>query len=102
MQQSEAQVLQRLEDAIASLPPASARKERHREEPVSLSKRARPTNPEKRAAIEAEAKLYGPLRDLVAELGQARYEPAVPTLARIWCESAYYPLRVDAGHALSR
>src|SRR5262249_43819837 len=69
-------------------------------EPVSLSKRARPTSPEKRAAIEAEAKIYGPLGVLIRRLGEARYAPAIPILARLWCERTHRLLRVDARHAL--
>jgi hypothetical protein len=84
MPQSEAQMLRELQDAIASLPPSPRSTERQHERQTSLSKRAQPTSPEKGAAIEAEAKLYRPLGDLIRKLGDARYEPAIPLLARLW------------------
>jgi hypothetical protein len=100
MSPSEAEMLRELQEAIASLPPSRRSLERDREEQVSLSKRARPTSPEKRAAIEAEARVYAPLGKLIRKLGDARYEPAIPLLARIWRERIHRPLRIDAGHAL--
>ncbi len=100
MANSEAQVLQELQEAISSLPHAPKSMQHKREERASLSRRARPTSPAERAAIEAEAKSYAPLRDMIRKLGEARYEPAIPLLARIWCEHIHRPLRVDAGHAL--
>jgi hypothetical protein len=100
MAQIEAEMLRELEAAIASLPLRPRSMERQRDERTSLSKRARPTSPEKRAAIEAGAKLYRPLGDLIRKLGDARHKPAIPLLARLWRERIHRPLRIDVGHAL--
>ena len=51
-------------------------------------------------AIERGRSTYKHLCDLVRELGKARYQPAVPALARLWHECALEPVRVVAGHAL--
>lgn len=40
------------------------------------------------------------LVDLVCELGRARYEPSVPTLAQLWSTCGLVPVRDAAGHAL--
>jgi hypothetical protein len=100
MAQSEAQMLRELQEALASLQFSPRSMEQNAEKRTSLSKRAQPTSPEKRAAIEADAKLYQPLGNLIRKLGNARYQPAIPALARIWGERIHMPLRIDAGHAL--
>jgi hypothetical protein len=40
------------------------------------------------------------LADIARQLGAAKYEPAIPTLAAIWRECGLVPLRNAAGHAL--
>lgn len=51
-------------------------------------------------AATARATNYRELEDIVRELGQDRYEPAVPTLTALWTECALVPVRVASGHAL--
>src|SRR5262244_416152 len=51
-------------------------------------------------AIERARGVYQHLREIVLQLGDERYEPAIPMLARLWRECAVEPVRVAAGHAL--
>lgn len=51
-------------------------------------------------AIERARTQYADLEALVATLGRERYDPAVPTLARLWRECALQPVWVKVGHAL--
>lgn len=100
MAQSEAEMLRELQEAISFEPRLPKTAERKAEERTSRSKRARPTSPEERAEIEADATFYGPLGKMIRKLGDARYEPAIPLLARIWREHTPRRLRIEAGHAL--
>jgi hypothetical protein len=50
-------------------------------------------------AIE-RVKNWSALADHVRDLGRARYEPAVPLLARLWADCPLVPVRVAVGHAL--
>jgi len=64
--------------------------------PLEIENQRRP----KHEAIERARGDFRHLSDLVQALGAARYEPAVPTLARLWRECALEPVRIKAGHAL--
>ena len=62
-----------------------------RREAVNLGVAASTATPDQRAII-----------DLVRELGQARHEPAVPTLTTLWKECAVKSVHVACGHALRK
>lgn len=100
MSQNEAEMLRELQESISFQRPSTKAAERKSDERTSRSKRARPTSPEEAAEIEADARFYGPLGKMIRRLGDARYEPAIPLLARIWREHTPRRLRIDAGHAL--
>jgi hypothetical protein len=51
-------------------------------------------------AIERARGEYRHLATLIKQLGEARYLPAIPTLAQLWRECALVPVRQAAGHAL--
>ncbi|MFP2924087.1 hypothetical protein ACLESO_02490 [Pyxidicoccus sp. 3LG] len=40
------------------------------------------------------------IAEVVRQLGEARYEPAVPALAALWADCALAPIRTAAGEAL--
>jgi hypothetical protein len=52
-----------------------------------------------RRAIE-RTRNWSALADCIRDLGAARYEPAVPLLARLWADCPLVPVRVAVGHAL--
>lgn len=62
-----------------------------RREAVNLGVAASTATPDQRAIV-----------DLVRELGQARHEPAVPTLTTLWKECAVKSVHVACGHALRK
>ena len=48
----------------------------------------------------ARVKSSRTLADIARQLGAAKHEPAIPTLAAIWKDCGLVPLRTAAGHAL--
>lgn len=100
MPQTEAEMLRELQASISSRPAAQKRTVQNCDVQAPRSKRARPTSPAEAAEIEADARFYGPLGKAIRRLGDARYEPAILLLARIWREHTPRQLRTDAGHAL--
>jgi hypothetical protein len=52
------------------------------------------------AAIERARATHKALADIVKALGVARYDPAVPLLAKLWHDCPLVPVRTPAGYAL--
>jgi hypothetical protein len=105
MSQSEEQMLRELQGSILFEPGFPKRIGYSHEQWESLAKRV-PTQAyqERRQpqleAVERTRNSCKDLVDLVRRLGLARYEPAIPTLARLWRECALVPVRTAVGHAL--
>lgn len=101
MSQSEAQMLRELQASVIFEPDFPRRTGYSHEQLASLSKEeTRRRHEPGLAAIERARDSCTRLGGLARKLGTARYEPAIPTLARIWRECALAPVRADAGHAL--
>ena len=52
------------------------------------------------AAVQRAERSSWRLTMLVRSLGEARYEPAIPTLAQLWRDCPFNPIRVAVAHAL--
>jgi hypothetical protein len=101
MAQGEAEMLRELEESVLFAPDFPKRLGYNHEQQASLSKEeALRRHEPSLAAIERASDSFGHLGGLARRLGTARYEPAIPTLARIWRECALVPVRINAGHAL--
>jgi hypothetical protein len=101
MADAAADILRELEASVLFAPDFPQRTRYSNEEWVALSKAAieegrRP----QREALQRAGLAWKPLVDLIRGLGEARYEKAIPTLARLWHGCALGPVRVTAGHVL--
>jgi hypothetical protein len=98
MPERASKLLRELEDSPLFAPDFPKRINTSGEQQLSVSQSE--IQNRQREAIKRAWGSYSRLRDVVRDLGRARYGPAVPVLARLWRECALQPVRAAAGYAL--